>query len=82
MSALDWCPHMLARCPHCRAECHDPDSKDCLHIKTAKSGALNALSMLQAMRVEEQTAILPMDNIEHSIDQINKFLSDLAERGN
>lgn len=79
MSPLDECPHMLAYCPHHKVECKDHESRNCLHIKNTKARALTPVA-LQNMRAGPLDTSL--DHTDYDLDQINRFLSDLVERGN
>ena len=49
---LKMCPHMTARCPHCRKECDDAESKDCHYIKKTTASTVTAVTALRMFGVE------------------------------
>lgn len=73
---LSQCPHMAARCPHERLDCHDPASRHCHYITVATSSNLSILSTLQ----QSIDVLLEEPALEREYEHALEFLRRLKVR--
>jgi len=70
---LEKCPHMAARCPHKKNECHDAGSSQCHYVATATASAMTTLSTFGGLGIDQlseaqRTHLASMEKLLASLD--------------